>query len=131
MLNGWLVPIKVSKISTSGLLFRCTKILLKIRLYLGYYVHLSTYAEVREEVLHYIPVMARPMVLNANQKPNPAWSPVYADVTDPKLTNWLWVNRQRNTQRDRYLIFSKYKDLISPNEIDKKFVHQQKLVSTN
>ncbi|KAH1018917.1 hypothetical protein HUJ05_006600 [Dendroctonus ponderosae] len=95
----------------------------------GYYVHLSTYAEVREEVLHYIPVMARPMVLNANQKPNPAWSPVYADVTDPKLTNWLWVNRQRFTQRDRYLIFSKYKDLMSPNEIDKKFVHQQKLVS--
>ncbi|ENN73258.1 hypothetical protein YQE_10154, partial [Dendroctonus ponderosae] len=93
----------------------------------GYYVHLSTYAEVREEVLHYIPVMARPMVLNANQKPNPAWSPVYADVTDPKLTNWLWVNRQRFTQRDRYLIFSKYKDLMSPNEIDKKFVHQQKL----
>ncbi|ERL90829.1 hypothetical protein D910_08174 [Dendroctonus ponderosae] len=101
--------------------------ILKIRLYLGYYVHLSTYAEVREEVLHYIPVMARPMVLNANQKPNPAWSPVYADVTDPKLTNWLWVNRQRFTQRDRYLIFSKYKDLMSPNEIDKKFVHQQKL----
>lgn len=95
----------------------------------GYYVHLSTYAEVREEVLHYIPVMARPMVLNANIKPNPTWSPVYADVTDPKLTNWLWVNRQRNTQRERYLIFSKFKDMMSPDEIDKKFVHQQKLVS--
>lgn len=94
----------------------------------GYYVHLSTYAEVREEVLHYIPVMARPMVLNGSHKPNPTWSPVYADVTDPKLTNWLWVNRERNTQRERYLIFSKYKDMMSPNEIDKKFVHQQKLV---
>lgn len=92
-------------------------------------MHLSTYAEVREEVLHYIPVMARPMVLNANIKPNPTWSPVYADVTDPKLTNWLWVNRQRNTQRERYLIFSKYKDMMTPDEIDKKFVHQQKLVS--
>ncbi|XP_050299569.1 voltage-dependent calcium channel subunit alpha-2/delta-3 isoform X2 [Anthonomus grandis grandis] len=93
----------------------------------GYYVHLSTYAEVREEVLHYIPVMARPMVLNGNQKPNPSWSPVYADVTDPKLTNWLWVNRQRNMQRERYLMFSKYKDLMSPYEIDKMFVHQQKM----
>lgn len=92
-------------------------------------MHLSTYAEVREEVLHYIPVMARPMVLNANIKPNPTWSPVYADVTDPKLTNWLWVNRQRNTQRERYLIFSKFKDMMTPGEIDKKFVHQQKLVS--
>ncbi|KAJ8936838.1 hypothetical protein NQ314_012154, partial [Rhamnusium bicolor] len=48
----------------------------------GYYVHLSTYAEVREEVLHYIPVMARPMVLDASQKPNPTWSPVYADKQD-------------------------------------------------
>lgn len=68
------------------------------------------------------------MVLNGSHKPNPTWSPVYADVTDPKLTNWLWVNRERNTQRERYLIFSKYKDMMSPNEIDKKFVHQQKLV---
>ncbi|KAF7266188.1 hypothetical protein GWI33_020469 [Rhynchophorus ferrugineus] len=97
----------------------------------GYYVHLSTYAEVREEVLHYIPVMARPMVLNTTVKPNPTWSPVYADVTDPKLTNWLWVNRERNTQRERYLIFSKYKDMMSPDDIDKKFVHQQKLKQDN
>ncbi|XP_060533822.1 voltage-dependent calcium channel subunit alpha-2/delta-3 [Cylas formicarius] len=97
----------------------------------GYYVHLSTYAEVREEVLHYIPVMARPMVLNTTKKPNPTWSPVYADVTDPKLTNWLWVNRERNTQRERYLIYSKYKDMLSPDEIDKKFVHQQKLKQDN
>ncbi|XP_066251925.1 voltage-dependent calcium channel subunit alpha-2/delta-3 isoform X2 [Euwallacea similis] len=97
----------------------------------GYYVHLSTYAEVREEVLHYIPVMARPMVLNANVKPNPTWSPVYADVTDPKLTNWLWVNRQRNTQRERYQIFSKYKDMLTSDDIDRKFVHQQKLKQDN
>ncbi|CAG9772800.1 unnamed protein product [Ceutorhynchus assimilis] len=97
----------------------------------GYYVHLSTYAEVREEVLHYIPVMARPMVLNATHKPNPTWSPVYADVTDPKLTNWLWVNRERITQRERYLMFSKYKDMMSPNEIDRKFVHQQKMKQDN
>ncbi|XP_063927225.1 voltage-dependent calcium channel subunit alpha-2/delta-3-like isoform X2 [Zophobas morio] len=93
----------------------------------GYYVHLSTYAEVREEVLQYIPVMARPMVLNAGQKPNPTWSPVYADVTDPKLTNWLWINRERNKQRERLLAyFGRKKTLLSPDEQDKKFVHQQK-----
>ncbi|XP_064214426.1 voltage-dependent calcium channel subunit alpha-2/delta-3 isoform X3 [Tribolium castaneum] len=93
----------------------------------GYYVHLSTYAEVREEVLQYIPVMARPMVLNANQKPNPTWSPVYADVTDPKLTNWLWVNRERNKQRERLLAyFGRKKTLLPSDEQDKKFVHQQK-----
>ncbi|KAJ8956284.1 hypothetical protein NQ318_015020, partial [Aromia moschata] len=92
----------------------------------GYYVHLSTYAEVREEVLHYIPVMARPMVLNATQKPNPTWSPVYADVTDPKLTNWLWINRERNRQRERFQAYIKLKHMLSPDTIDRKFVHQQK-----
>ncbi|XP_068900722.1 voltage-dependent calcium channel subunit alpha-2/delta-3 isoform X2 [Tenebrio molitor] len=93
----------------------------------GYYVHLSTYAEVREEVLQYIPVMARPMVLNATQKPNPTWSPVYADVTDPKLTNWLWVNRERNRQKEQLLAyFGRKKTLLPSDEQDKKFVHQQK-----
>jgi voltage-dependent calcium channel alpha-2/delta-3 len=98
----------------------------------GYYVHLSTYAEVREEVLQYIPVMARPMVLNATQKPNPTWSPVYADVTDPKLTNWLWVNRERNRQKEQLLAyFGRKKTLLPSDEQDKKFVHQQKHVSAS
>lgn len=96
---------------------------------IGYYVHLSTYAEVREEVLKYIPVMARPMVLNPSRKPNPTWSPVYADVTDPKLTNWLWINRQRNKQRDIFLMYRRNRTLYNPDEQDRKYVHQQKLVS--
>lgn len=45
----------------------------------GYYVHLSTYAEVREEVLEHIPVMARPLVLHRNDHPI-VYSQVYADV---------------------------------------------------
>ncbi|XP_045467080.1 voltage-dependent calcium channel subunit alpha-2/delta-3-like isoform X2 [Harmonia axyridis] len=92
----------------------------------GYFTHLSTYAEVREEVLQYIPVMARPMVLNPNHKPNPTWTPIYADVTDPKLTNWLWINRERNRQRERFLGYRPNKTQISPDVLDKKFVHQQK-----
>lgn len=44
----------------------------------GYYVHLNTFSEVREQVLNYIHVMARPLVL---QKDHPViWSEVYADV---------------------------------------------------
>lgn len=46
----------------------------------GYYVHLSTLAEVREQVLQYIPVMARPLVLNRTNHPI-IWTPVYADIT--------------------------------------------------
>jgi voltage-dependent calcium channel alpha-2/delta-3 len=45
----------------------------------GYYVHLSTLAEVREQVLQYIPVMARPLVLNQTHHPI-VWSQVYSDV---------------------------------------------------
>lgn len=45
----------------------------------GYYVHLSTFAEVREEVIQYIPVMARPLVLNKTHHPV-VWSQLYADV---------------------------------------------------
>lgn len=45
----------------------------------GYYVHLSTFAEVREEVIQYIPVIARPLVLNKTHHPV-VFSQLYADV---------------------------------------------------
>lgn len=45
----------------------------------GYYVHLSVPSEVREQVLRYIPVMARPLVLGKHKHPI-IWSHVYADI---------------------------------------------------
>ncbi|GLV36977.1 straightjacket [Carabus blaptoides fortunei] len=90
----------------------------------GYYVHLSTFAEVREQVLHYIPVMARPMVLQG-KKPSPTWSPVYADVTDPKLTNWLWTQRQRRDQKELFLSHRQHPHKHTA-DTDKHLVHQQK-----
>lgn len=45
---------------------------------LGYYVHLSTLAEVREQVLNYVPVMARPLVLGGDDHPI-IWTQTYAD----------------------------------------------------
>lgn len=45
----------------------------------GYYVHLSVLSEVREQVLNYIPVMARPLVLGKNDHPV-IFTQVYADV---------------------------------------------------
>ncbi|XP_072766737.1 voltage-dependent calcium channel subunit straightjacket isoform X2 [Anoplolepis gracilipes] len=68
----------------------------------GYYVHLCTPAEVREEVLKYVPVMARPLVLGRTDHPA-IWTPVYADVTDPKMTDWLWEQRESKEQEDRFL----------------------------
>lgn len=59
----------------------------------GYYTHVTTLAEVREQVLKYIPVMSRPMVLS--RKHYPVWTPVYGDMTEPKLTDWLWEEREK------------------------------------
>ncbi|KAJ8670395.1 hypothetical protein QAD02_001654 [Eretmocerus hayati] len=76
----------------------------------GYFVHLSTLAEVREQVLNYISVMARPLVLNNGYHPI-IWTPVYADVADPKITDWLWDKKERNDQKERYWIYRKNKKL--------------------
>lgn len=45
----------------------------------GYYVQIDTKSETREQVLKYIPVVARPLAYNRTQNPI-IWSQVYADV---------------------------------------------------
>lgn len=54
----------------------------------GYYVHLSDTAEVREMVLNYIPVMARPLVLGRHDHPV-TWTQVYADL---EVTNFALIH---------------------------------------
>uniref|UniRef100_A0A1A9WG46 VWFA domain-containing protein n=1 Tax=Glossina brevipalpis TaxID=37001 RepID=A0A1A9WG46_9MUSC len=67
----------------------------------GYYVHLMDTAEVREMVLNYIPVMARPLVLGRHDHPV-IWTQVYADfvnITELVLINEaLWELRTRETR---------------------------------
>ena len=45
----------------------------------GYFTHVTTLAEVKEQVLKYIPVMARPLVLLREKHPI-RWTGVYADI---------------------------------------------------
>lgn len=45
----------------------------------GYYSHVHNQEEVREQVLKYIPVMARPLVLQSTENPV-IWTHVYADL---------------------------------------------------
>lgn len=45
----------------------------------GYFTHVTTLAEVKEQVLKYIPVMARPMVMYRDKHPI-QWTGVYADI---------------------------------------------------
>ncbi|XP_033217847.1 voltage-dependent calcium channel subunit alpha-2/delta-3 isoform X2 [Belonocnema kinseyi] len=88
----------------------------------GYFVHLSTLAEVREQVLNYIPVMARPLVLKKVGHPT-IWTPVYADVEDPKMTDWLW---EQDLRRQQKLKFIRYRNRVNDSieEFDLPAVHE-------
>lgn len=66
----------------------------------GYYAHVHTQEEVREQVLKYIPVVARPMVLQDVVHPV-VWTHAYADITNPALATWLWLVMQHKEQRSR------------------------------
>jgi len=66
----------------------------------GYFTHVTTLGEVKEQVLKYIPVMARPMVMYRDKHPI-VWTGVYADIEDPKTSRWLWDIRERARQRKR------------------------------
>lgn len=49
----------------------------------GYYTHIKTQEEAREQVLKYIPVVARPLVLQGDVHPV-VWTHAYADVSVSK-----------------------------------------------
>lgn len=56
--------------------------------YPGYYSRIEHYEQIRENVLHYIEVMARPMVMYQNDHPI-HWTPAYVGgrVSKTKCTN--------------------------------------------
>ncbi|XP_033745436.1 voltage-dependent calcium channel subunit alpha-2/delta-3-like isoform X2 [Pecten maximus] len=56
----------------------------------GYYSHISTLADVSENVQHYLKVLSRPMVIQ--RKRNAIWTPLYADYStevSPDLSDGL------------------------------------------
>lgn len=71
-----------------------------------------------------MPVMARPLVLGKNDHPT-IWTPVYADITDPKMTDWLWEQRECEEQKERFIEFRRHRQLFHSNyQRDKKFAHK-------
>ena len=63
--------------------------------YLGYFTHVTTLAEVKEQVLKYIPVMARPLVLMRETHPV-RWTGVYADIEVRRKLHRLQADRMCN-----------------------------------
>uniref|UniRef100_A0A6G1SMK1 Voltage-dependent calcium channel subunit alpha-2/delta-3 n=2 Tax=Aceria tosichella TaxID=561515 RepID=A0A6G1SMK1_9ACAR len=63
----------------------------------GFYTHVINLAEVRETVQQYIPVMARPLVLNRTHPIT--WTPAYGELTYQMLTDWIWESRRRERAR--------------------------------
>ncbi|XP_013110373.1 voltage-dependent calcium channel subunit alpha-2/delta-3 isoform X4 [Stomoxys calcitrans] len=86
----------------------------------GYYVHLADTAEVREMVLNYIPVMARPLVLGRHDHPV-IWTQVYADVEDTEMSDYLWQNEQNNDQKENILEYRKVSfRMLDPDEVRRR-----------
>ncbi|XP_031833886.1 ca[2+] channel Muscle-specific alpha2/delta subunit isoform X3 [Nomia melanderi] len=92
----------------------------------GYYTHVHTQEEVREQVLKYIPVVARPMVLQDVVHPV-VWTHAYADITNPALATWLWLVMQHEEQQSRLQKHLKGKRLgvrINEDEIYIQQIHK-------
>ncbi|CAL8093183.1 unnamed protein product [Orchesella dallaii] len=74
----------------------------------GFFVHVTTLGEVQEQVLKYLTVMSKPMVMS--QTHNISWSRVYPDVVEIAESDWLWDEKIRKKQRERsqrYKLFLK------------------------
>lgn len=95
----------------------------------GYYVHLSVPFEVREQVLKYIPVMARPLVLGRTDHPV-IFSDIYADIVDPKMTDYRWEIILRKKQKDNFLLYLSERDRRPiPPEVLLASMQKVKLIS--
>merc|ERR1712123_10150 len=66
----------------------------------GYFTHVTTLAEVKEQVLKYIPVMARPLVLLRETHPV-RWTGVYADIEVPNDRSLWVIGLKKPTTRKR------------------------------
>lgn len=71
--------------------------------------------------------MARPLVLGRTDHPT-IWTPVYADVTDPKMTDWYWEQRENQDQKDRFLFHKSLqnKKVFNMEYQDRRFVKNEK-----
>jgi hypothetical protein len=70
-----------------------------IFLNLGYFTHVTTLGEVQEQVLKYLAVMSRPMVMDNTH--SISWTNVYADIAEIVESDWQWDEKNREQQLKR------------------------------
>lgn len=71
----------------------CANSFIRLILVVGYFVHVTTLGEVQEQVLKYLRVMSKPMVLA--QIHNVSWSRVYPDVV---VSHYSFINARPCSQ---------------------------------
>jgi len=47
-------------------------------------------------------------------------------VTDPKMTDWLWEQRENDEQKKRFLNYQRNKKFLNSEEQDRRYVSNQK-----
>ncbi|XP_039276576.1 voltage-dependent calcium channel subunit alpha-2/delta-4 isoform X2 [Nilaparvata lugens] len=90
----------------------------------GYYVHIQTLEEAQGQVLKYIPVVARPLVLQGVEHPL-SWTHPFADITDPAVSSWLWDVMDFDDQKQRlWNHSSNQNDYFSQRKEDNKYIRK-------
>ncbi|KAK9744952.1 Cache domain [Popillia japonica] len=92
------------------------KVMLDIACYhMGYYVNISSEAEIREKVNMYTSVLSRSVNLSKDPKFQPIWSAIYVDLADRRLTNWLWQKAEGIRQQRQFIDYAKARPKGTPN----------------
>ncbi|XP_071450775.1 voltage-dependent calcium channel subunit alpha-2/delta-3-like [Hetaerina americana] len=96
----------------------------------GFSVNLQSLDEVKEEVLEYVPLLAKPLALTSAERDYPrpiVWTHTFADVSDPKVSRWLWEVMQSDDQKERFDAYERNKEtFFNQEDEDHRYVKKRR-----